>query len=175
MPVVRDQVHHAIRIPEKPGMDTQLGVTSMHLPRRYIQETDLPPMAIEEHQPLETCLYQWFSDGLHLGQHCIRRLGEAEPEVPVLRCEAQALQGQRPDGQLGRQGLQHLVEHLLCKKTIRSQGQVVAMLLQASPRHHDGTAVTGSGLLRLRPTEVVETTVLLRDHGSDNHRGAVRP
>ena len=63
------------------------------------------------------------------------------------------------------------MEHLLRKKTVGPQRQVGTVLLQAAPRHHDGAAVTGSGTLRLRPSEVVETTVLLRGHGKTNDQG----
>ena len=169
---ILDEVHHAFHIPEKPGMDTQLGVAPMHLPRCHVQETDLPPMAIEEHQPLEARLGQWFGKGLHLGQHDLCRLGKAHPKAPVLRRKAQALQWQRPDGQLGRQGVEHLVEHLLRKKAVGPQRQVETMLFQAAPGHHDGAAVTGSGPLCFRPTEVVETTVLLTGHGKTMIRGS---
>ena len=167
----REEVHHPLHIPEEPGMDPQLGVASMHLPGRHIQETDLPPMTIEEHQPLEACLGQWFSNGLHLGQHGLCRLGEAHPEASVLWRKAKALQWQGPDGPLGREGLQHMVEHLLRKEAIGPQWQVGAVLFQAAPGHHDGAAVAGGGPLCLRPTEMVETTVLLRGHGKGNHQG----
>ena len=64
----------------------------MDLPRCHVQEADLPPMAIEEHQPLEARPGQWFRNGLHLGQHDLCRLGETDPEALVLWCKAQALQ-----------------------------------------------------------------------------------